>query len=321
MNLPTAFPLERVAVQRPWGGRRAVRHFGWDNNGRLNGAGDAPDAPVGEWWLASCRKGSVTPLAGSRPPLGLDEWLAREGSGFGLPAADAFPLLAKFLDCEQLLSLQVHPDDVVAQASGLPCGKTEAWHVLAAEPDACVWLGTAPGTTVAELVAAVRNGADGAALQALLQRVDVAAGDTLLVPAGSAHAIGPGLLLYEIQQNSDTTWRLHDWGRGRPVQLEDAARALRDLPRPAVVRASGAPDIWEALVDCPAFRLAHARVEQGLELAPRSGFVLLTALAGSGQLSTPDGTLPLRAGETCLLLAPARVEGRGLVALAAEGPP
>ena len=192
--------------------------------------------------------------------------------------------------------------------------------MLAAEPGACVWLGTAPGTSARHLIERVRAGAGDDELRTLLRRVEVRPGDTLLVRAGSVHAIGPGLLLYEIQQNADTTWRIHDWGRGRPTHLDDALRAVIDHPEPALARPSGARDAWEVLADCDAFRLAHGRVGRGLPVSPRGRFSVLTVIEGRGALSAPGGELPLAPGDTLLLLGDARLSGEGLSVLAAEGP-
>ena len=301
--------LSPLPVARPWGGRRAGRRFGWAEQGREG---------IGEWWLASCHPGAVSPLA-AQGSGDLAGFLAGPGRAQGLPPASEFPLLVKFLDCEEALSVQVHPDDATARAQGLPRGKTEAWHVLAAEPDACVWLGTAPGVTAARLLDRVAAGAGDDEVRRLLRRVPVRAGDTLVVRAGSVHAIGPGLLLYEVQQNSDTTWRIHDWGRGRPVHLKEARQAAIDHP-PAEPTRSEPRAGWTTLAQTPAFGLRSARVQGALDVAPTGPFALLTALSGAGTLVVGGQELALRAGATALLVGPARLSGTDLHLLCTDAP-
>src|SRR5205814_6284758 len=119
----------------------------------------------GEWWLASCRPEAPTLLAGGASSLA--QWLDGPGRTLGGPSGAEFPLLLKFLDSDAILSLQVHPDDATAARHGLPRGKTEAWHVLHAEPGARVFLGTAPGVSCSRLLDRVAAGADDAEITAL----------------------------------------------------------------------------------------------------------------------------------------------------------
>ena len=301
--------LRPLPVTRPWGGRRAAPRFGW-----------ADTRAIGEWWLASCQPGHVSPLAQPGIAPDLAAFLAGPGRTQGLPAAADFPLLVKFLDCEQRLSLQVHPDDDCARRQGLMRGKTEAWHVLAAEPGACVWLGTAPGVGAARLLDRVAAGADDEEILALLRRIEVRAGDTLVVPAGSVHAIGPGLLLYEVQQNSDTTWRIHDWGRGRAVHLERARQASLDHPPQPPTREPLRAGRWTSLLSTPAFGLRRALVDGALDVAPEGPFAVLTALSGSGALAADGQELALRPGTTALVVGRARLTGTGLDVLCTDAP-
>ena len=133
-----------------------------------------------------------------------------------------FPLLIKLLDCAQWLSLQVHPNDEQAIRLEGPgqSGKTEAWHILDAEPEAQIIAGLKPGTTVAALAQAVRDGS----ILDIAQFLNVGSGDTVFMRAGTVHALGPGLLIYEVQQTSDLTYRLFDWNRpqmgGRVLHIE-----------------------------------------------------------------------------------------------------
>ena len=131
-------------------------------------------------------------------------------------AGPAFPLLTKFLFTSERLSVQVHPDDAYAQSTGNPRGKTEMWHILAAEPDSTVALGFREEISKDELREAIADGT----VEDLLDWVPVKPGDTYFADAGTVHAIGAGITLCEIQQNSDITYRLYDYGRPRELHLE-----------------------------------------------------------------------------------------------------
>ena len=135
-------------------------------------------------------------------------------------AKDGFPLLIKFLDAQDWLSVQVHPDDALAQElEGQPRGKTECWYILDAALDASIIYGFSKETNAHDFREAIKNGT----AKEKLQFVNVKAGDFVYVPAGTVHAIGPGIVLYELQQTSDTTYRLYDWDRkgldGKPREL------------------------------------------------------------------------------------------------------
>jgi mannose-6-phosphate isomerase len=307
MNAPLAIPLRPVPVTRPWGGRRIAQRFGWPDT-----------APCGEWWLASCHPGTVTPLR--EGGLDLPAWLDGPGAALGCPPAHAFPVLLKFLDAAEVLSVQVHPDDEVARRHGLPRGKTEAWYVLEAAPGAHVFLGTSPGVRAAELPARLRPDMRADAVAGLLRRVEVSPGDTLLVRAGTVHAIGPGVTLFEVQQSSDTTYRVHDWGRGRELHLDAARDALRDHPPETPRRADDDSDRWQTLLATPAFALAHGRVATELALVPRAAFALVTVIAGTGTLHSGAHRHTLRPGDTLLVLGETRLVGAALELLSVEAP-
>lgn len=140
-----------------------------------------------------------------------------------------FPLLIKLLDCAQWLSLQVHPDDQLAVELEGPgqFGKTEAWHILATEPDAKLIAGLKPNTSPELVAESIHKGT----IIDHVQYVNVGQGDTVFMPAGTLHALGPGLLVYEVQQTSDWTYRVYDWGRPatekRPLHIDKSIRATR----------------------------------------------------------------------------------------------
>lgn len=178
--------------------------------------------PIGEVWLTGemC-KAATGPLAG----LTLTEITKKLGRGL-LGAAygtGEFPLLIKLLFPKEKLSVQVHPDDAMAQKYGEPRGKTECWYTLDAKPGAAVALGIRPGVTAEEIRTAIEN----STLEELLEMVPVEKGDMLFVDAGTVHAMGPGVVILETQQTSDRTYRMYDYGRPRELHIDKSLEAMR----------------------------------------------------------------------------------------------
>jgi mannose-6-phosphate isomerase len=217
--MPALYPLllRPEFHERPWGARSLAPFYARQITGD----------PIGEVWLTGEGCAVVNgPLAGRS--LGD---LSREFGAalLGEPSAarGRFPLLIKFLFPHDKLSVQVHPDDEGAALLGQPCGKTECWYILQAEPGAKVGLGLKPGTTKAEVERAIAE----TRMEQLLNWVEVHTGDMIYVDAGTVHAIGPGVVIVETQQNSDTTYRLYDYGRPRELHVEHGLRATRETTR------------------------------------------------------------------------------------------
>ena len=183
----------------------------------------APGEPIGEAWLtgALCTVASG-PLAGQNFA---EVVKAHAQTILGPSFADEaeFPLLIKVLFPREKLSVQVHPDDVLAQQKGEPRGKTECWYVLEAAPEGKVALGLKPGVSPD----AVRTAIEDKSLEDLLGWVPLKAGDMVFVDAGTVHAIWPGLVILETQQTSDTTYRLYDYGRPRELHVDASLEAMR----------------------------------------------------------------------------------------------
>lgn len=213
-------PGDATLKTRPWGGTRLAS---------LRAAPPEIPRPIGESWEFSTLVGSESRSAG-RP---LSALLGRQ-----------LPFLAKLLDTARPLSIQVHPNDDPATATS---GKEEAWVVLDAAPDAFVLAGVKPGVTHAEFAdavyAAARDASHGPALLVLLQAVSVQKGTTVLVRAGTVHAIGGGILLAEIQQPADCTYRIFDYGSNREVHLADALHAARVQVQPTVWQPGEKPTV------------------------------------------------------------------------------
>jgi mannose-6-phosphate isomerase len=203
-----------------------------------------------------------------------------------------FPqILVKYLFTSEKLSVQVHPSDV--QALPGEAGKEECWLVLDAEPDACLGIGFEHEITAEEMAVAARDGT----IEQLLTWHPVQAGDLFYLPAGTVHAIGPGLALVEVQQNSDTTFRLYDYGRPRELHLDRGLAVAKGVPYDKVHRTSVAERSPE-LVNSPYFRLVRFEGQPNPSLASVwAGPALVLPLDGS--VASKAGTTRATAGE-CL---------------------
>ncbi|MDE3137380.1 MAG: class I mannose-6-phosphate isomerase [Acidobacteriota bacterium] len=273
--------------------------------------------PVGEVWLTGedCRFADG-PYAGK--PLG-QAWQEMSGDwkGSRLKGADSFPLLAKFLFPDLALSIQVHPDDEYAarheaEAGGL--GKTEMWYAVAAEAGAEVLVGFNPGVDKKT----VRRSIVDDTIESCLQRLPVTAGDTIYVPAGTAHAIGPGQIFCEIQEYSDLTYRLFDYhrtdakGNRRELHVEKALDVIRfDVPgagktQPLVQNVG--PIELSYLAACPYFATERWRFLEPIELASSEDhFDLLIFLAGRGEIVVGGDRREFQHGEAWFV--PAKFPG------------
>ncbi len=286
-----------------WGGDEIIRRFHRNE----------PPGVYAESWEVSDRPEGMSvvrngPLQGEE----LSSLIQRYGSELlGVdPPTDRFPLLIKLIDARETLSVQVHPDDETAQRYGGEA-KTEMWYVLDAAPGACVYAGLKSGADEA----AFRQGVEAQTLDALLEEVSVQAGDVVFMPGGRVHAIGAGSLLLEVQQNSNTTYRIYDWGRvgsdgtPRDLHLEQAIRVMRwqdNAPAKIVPRRleSAEPnERWELLA-CPLFRMERLTIRQPWSAAHDGrSFQILFAADAPLELEAGDQTIQLPPGTTCLIPA------------------
>lgn len=253
------FILEPAYKDYIWGGSRIPALFNRDQ----------PPGIYAESWELSDRPEGMS-LVGNGVLKGesLATLVARFGSqlmGRAVKTA-SFPLLVKLIDARERLSIQVHPDDEKA-LQGLGEAKTEAWHILDAPVTGQVFAGLKPGTSQASFVGAQKANR----LEETLQPVPVAAGDTIFIPGGRVHAIGEGLLILEVQQNSNTTYRVYDWGRvdksGKPRELhvEQALKVIRwsdeapvkTTPKPLSTKPGA---VVTELVVSPYFRLEKLEI-------------------------------------------------------------
>jgi mannose-6-phosphate isomerase len=214
--------------------------------------------PIGEVWLTGDQCLAETgPLVGHA----LDDIAHTHGAALLGESYDggAFPLLVKVLFPKEKLSVQVHPDDAMAQAYGDPRGKTECWYALDAQPGAKVALGIKPGVEPEKVRAAILD----STLEELLEWLPVDRQDMIFVDAGTVHAIGPGVVLLETQQNSDLTYRMYDYGRPRELHIDRSMEALR-LTTHAGKVTPAAEDGHVNLINVPYFRVDRFTLDNGI---------------------------------------------------------
>ncbi len=274
------FLLAPQFVERIWGARDLAPLYQYRRN--------PEQTPVGEVWLTGdeCRVVNG-PLAGHD----LATLAGRFGCdlvGEAAPRSSRFPLLIKFLfPCEKL-SVQVHPDDEGARRQGEPNGKTECWYVHSAAPGAQIALGLKPGVTLAELERAIAE----TRAEELLNWIDLAVGDLIYVDAGTVHTIGPGSVLVEVQQNSDLTYRLYDYGRPRQLHLREAFDVIKEKTFSGKIAPSGTNGNMN-LVTAPWFVVNKRTVAEGKEQLitrhmPPYSVQIIVGLEGSGWVLAKD---------------------------------
>ncbi len=249
-----------VLHRPPWGGLCLANLYGKDQK----------DTPIGESW--EVWGASLLP----------DGRSVREACGF--------TLLVKLIDVEDQLSVQVHPDDVQAmQLEGRPEGKAEAWYIIGTRPAAKVALGLKRDPGAAELRELAATGA----IEAELRWTGVQAGEVIDIPPGTIHSLGGGVLLYEVQQPSELTYRFYDWGRARPLHLDKAVAVVRTDSRPVPRRA---PEGWqEILIENQHFTLTRLRIDQArvATLVAWEAWTVVAGLLRLGEEEVAAGTTVL----------------------------
>jgi mannose-6-phosphate isomerase len=310
--MSTLYPLtfRPIFKERIWGGRALERLY----KKHL-----PPGVPIGESWEISDRPGDASVIANG-PLAGKDlHWLMenhqRELLGDAKAASGRFPLLIKILDAQEKLSLQVHPPaQKAAELKGEP--KTEAWYIADAAPGAELYVGLKRGVTRAEFEQKIKTGA----VAECFHRVPVRAGDTMFLPSGRVHAIGAGLVIFEIQQNSDTTYRVFDWNR---VGLDKKPRELHIAESLASIDFN---DFEPALVSNPIVEVGPLRQQRLVRhdlfsvtlnsfqsatstlLHPRE-VMIIGALEKKTVIANPTGPgVELAPGQFCLIPAGIKVE-------------
>lgn len=297
------YPLKFVPEmkERVWGGRNLQR-FGLE----------LPDGPIGEGWMIGDHPNGTTKVAGGElAGWGLDRVREKYGPdvlGTKGAAGGRFPLLIKLLDCEDDLSVQVHPSDDYPKLPAGELGKTEMWYIVEAKPGATIIYGLKPGVTRETLDQAIRENRilDG------LQEVPVETGDSFYIPAGTVHALKAGVLVAEIQQNSDTTYRLYDYdrpgldGKPRELHIEDSLNVIAygESGATRMKTSLTAPREWLSLARSPYFVTEKGLVEGEWKLnTTLDSFVIHIVCDGEGAIRWNGGELDLKPGECVLVPA------------------
>ena len=314
MTEPYVLTFEPILKEKVWGGRRLL------GLGKALPAG----AMVGESWevadLASTSTGgggggaarSVIAngaLAGRTLHEAMGLWGARLLGGVRVSAEGGFPLLVKFLDAREHLSVQVHPSPAFAAGHAGAHLKTECWSVLEAEPGGVIYKGVRRGVTRADFERALRSG-QGEGVVELLDAVPAVVGECHNLPSGTVHALGAGVLVAEVQTPSDTTFRVYDWaaeyGRaGRELHVEQALACIDFGPAPTAVRAGAAGGMR---LETEYFSVAEVRAGERFECGPGRPTIAMV-LGGSCECRSGSEVLRAAAGTTCLVPAAIAEDG------------
>lgn len=298
-----------------WGGNRLVTEFGFEGNGPI----------TAEAWVLACHKDGTSvvengPYAGKRLDWVLEQW-GPQALGANGAAFSYFPLLIKFIDARDQLSIQVHPDNAYALEYEGEYGKTEMWYVVDCEPGAHLIYGFQKDITKDEFRSRIQNNT----VTEVVNSVPVHKGDLFFIPAGTMHAIGAGILIAEVQQNSNTTYRISDFGRlgqdGKPrtlhvdkaVDVTDTSRSEICLERETAFSVIPGGRV-RSLASCPFFTAEIMQVQEMVRVGREDSFVSLVCLDGTAVLETEDAaSLSLKKGSSVFIPAgmTVRIQGSG----------
>lgn len=295
-----------------WGGNRLKTDFGFESEMEK----------VAEAWVLSCHKdGESLVKNGKYAGLTLskaiekfgDDSLGEKGKEFSY-----FPILIKLIDAKDRLSLQVHPDDEYALANEGEYGKTEMWYIVDCEEDAKLIYGVKKTLSKEELEAKIQNDT----VTDICNFVSVHKGDVFFIPAGTLHAIGKGIVIAEIQQNSNTTYRVSDYGRlgadGKPRQLHKKQAVEVINRQPSELSANSGEEITiypfgivKNLASCEKFTADHLSLNGKAGLCEEKSFLSVLILEGECVLSYADGNMRLVKGNSVFVPAKMRIELMG----------
>jgi mannose-6-phosphate isomerase len=296
--------FEPIFKRLVWGGRRLATVL---------------NKPIGEgseyaesWEICDHRHGVSRVADGPFAGETLRDLVRNHGEnlfGPALGAREQFPLLVKFIDAQQDLSVQVHPNDDLGRRLANDNGKTETWVIVHAEPGSLIYAGLKPGTNREAML----NAIEGGTVEALLHSFQARAGDCILIPAGTVHAIGAGIVLAEFQQMSDATFRLHDWNRmgldGQPRQLH-IAESLESIdfdagpvyPMPTTVETMPWGTL-ERLCRSEYFALERLKLTDSMNIGELDRFTIVLGIDGVVEVRSGEFAVELGVGQTLLLPA------------------
>lgn len=306
---PTPLILRPMLYPKVWGGDRLARF----------GKNVKPGDTVGESWEVADLAGTSAsgagggaarsvidngPLAGKTLHDAVTRW-PRELTGD--PRASSFPLLVKYLDAREDLSVQVHPSPSYAASHADAHLKTECWYILDAARDTWIYKGVKPGVTRERFERALRDNS-GPSIVGLLEAVPAVPGECHNLPSGTVHALGAGVLVAEVQTPSDTTFRVYDWGRvGRELHVDQAMKCIDFGPAPGAACA-GESQKRARLVTTEYFKVDHVRLAPGESLALANECHTLIVLSGEGEIVWEQGRERIATGRTLICPAAARAQ-------------
>lgn len=302
------YPLKLEPVYKDilWGGNRIAQKFNRKT----------PFERVAESWELCCRDDGMSIIAnGEKAGTPLQALIDADGDGILGSAvanryAGEFPLLFKIIDANDKLSVQVHPDDAYAHKVGEPNGKNELWYIIDAKPGAKLIYGLKEGVTKESFMAAVKDGK----VASTMHEATVKPGDIFYIPAGTVHAILDGILIAEIQQNSNTTYRIYDWdrvgadGKGRELHINKALDVINFGQAPDAGKSGqvidGAGFVSKTVIRCEFFAIDEITVTGTYsDRLNGSSFAALMNIEGSGSIDYDGGSFEIAPGDTLLLPA------------------
>ncbi len=298
--------LRSTMHEKIWGGNRLKEAFCYE----------IPSQQTGEFWAISAHPNGCSVInQGSYEGMRLDDLYELHPELFGNPDQEKFPLLVKILDANDWLSVQVHPDDAFGLANEGEYGKTECWYILEADPGAEI-IYVHKATSKDQLDQLI----DQQDWDGLLRKVSVKKGDFFFVPSGTIHAIGPGILILEIQQSSDTTYRIYDFDRKdandqlRELHLDKAKQVIsvdNPVAEPQVVTEEAGTRMTQ-LVTSDFFTVEKWEISESARLDPQNHYKLISIIDGQGQMEAEGQLYPIEKGQHFILPATlAQVEWTG----------
>lgn len=273
---------------------------------------------IGEAWLTGDNCVVANGPLAKRSLADLSKEFGSELVGTAAPDPRRFPLLLKFLFPEEKLSVQVHPDDPTAQRFGEPWGKTECWYVAHARAGAQIALGLKPGVTAAQFEQAIHE----KRAEELLNWINVYQGEMIYVAGGTVHTLGPGAVIVETQQQSDTTYRLYDYGRQRPLHLERGLASVKErvasgkVIRPAPVGVDGGKNRYSSMIAAPYFTVELFELKSPHDFSTlksekgesgKTSVHILVAVEGCGVVEA-DGRDPVTMAKGDAVVIPANLD-------------
>lgn len=302
MNKLYPIKISYVAKSRIWGGDNLAEMFGKENGGDN----------IGETWELTVREDEMSKIThGEYAGMTLGEYIEQDKSVLGSKYdGGRFPLLIKFIDAQDKLSVQVHPDDDYAAAHEKDPGKTEMWYIVDAKPSAKIVYGLAEGIGREKFAKAVEEGN----IDSAMGYREVHAGETYFIPSGLLHAIGEGIIIAEIQQNSDLTYRVYDYDRRdaegnlRELHVEKSLAVVKPFSAEEVhairFEAKDALDDGDTLAHCRYFRVKHIKISGEKSIfADNDSFASILCINGKGHILAGGAEYSIEAGDSYFIPA------------------